>query len=391
MLKYARNKVVNIVAKGENKLLVHGVLDDDIYSCEINFEVQRPQMRIKSLQGKWHRFTTPDCPRALDMIEPAVGCCIGDAGFSHFINKEVGRKGCEHFANLITECAAAALEANLVLNWQKACESDPDLGFETFLASGGQPAEGTILSDTLPAGESAPAVKAKKSAASQKSRARSAGDGFVVDLHVHSFPASPCATDAIDEMILEAKRIGLNAICITDHNYLWPREQIAALSEKYDFTVFRGNEITTDQGDMVVFGFYEDIQGIISIGDLQRKVAAAGGVIIAAHPFRGFKTFDTTQLGLTPESASQRPLFKSVNAIEVLNGKVTPTENEFARQVADVLNLSGSGGSDAHAADEVGQYATEFDAPLRNEKDLVDALRSGNYHPVVFRDMSEDK
>ena len=73
MLKFARNKVVNIVAKGDDRLLVHGVLDDDIYSCEINFEVQRPEMIIKALEGRWHRYTTPDCPRALDTLHPAVG------------------------------------------------------------------------------------------------------------------------------------------------------------------------------------------------------------------------------------------------------------------------------------------------------------------------------
>ena len=390
MIKFARNKLVNIVTKGHERLLVHGVLDDDIYSCEINFEVKLPDMIISSLKGRWHRYTTPDCPRALDMLEPAVGRCIRDSEFAHFVDKEIGRKGCEHFANLIIESAAAVLEAELVLNWQKACELNPDLDFGTF-ADSYEPSNGErVFGNPSLSEESEPVIQSPKFASGKLQQTRYSGDGFVVDLHVHSFPASPCASDDINEMIIEAKRIGLDAICITDHNHLWSREKIEALSRKHDFPVFRGNEITTEQGDMVVFGFYEDIQGIIPIEDLQRKVDEAGGVIIAAHPFRGFKTFSTAQLGLTPEKASQRLIFKSVSAMEVLNGKVTPAENDFARQVAAELGLPCIGGSDAHTAGEVGQFATEFDAPVRNEEELVAALRSGHYHPVAFRSESDN-
>ena len=389
MLKYARNKVVNIVAKGHERLLVHGVLDDDIYSCEVNFEVKLPDMMISSLKGRWHRYTTPDCPKALEMLEPAVGRCIRDEAFAHYVDKEVGRKGCEHFANLIIECAAAVLEADLVLNWQKACELNPDLDFASFADSYEPLDEVSVDGKAETTGGAEPAVTSPKSASEKQQPPQISGDGFVVDLHVHSYPASPCATDDINEMIMEAKRIGLNAICITDHNHLWPRAKIEALSRKHDFPVFRGNEITTDQGDMVVFGFYEDIQGIIPIEDLQRKVDQAGGIIIAAHPFRGFKTFSAAQLGLTPEKASQRPLFRSVRAVEVLNGKVTPAENDFARQVAAELGLPSIGGSDAHAVDEVGQYATEFDSSIRNEEELVAALHNGQYRPVTFRNNSD--
>ena len=120
-------------------------------------------------------------------------------------------------------------------------------------------------------------------------------------------------------------------------------------------------------------------------------VAAAGGVMIAAHPFRGFRTFSTDQLGLTPEKASQRSLFQSVDALEVMNGKVTPSENDFARRVASELALPGTGGSDAHAVGEVGQYATEFDTPIHDEEALVAALRSGKFHAVAYRQEIEKR
>jgi len=56
----------------------------------------------------------------------------------------------------------------------------------------------------------------------------------------------------VDEMIEEAKRIGLDGICLTDHNYRWDPKDIQKLREKHQFLVLGGNEITTVQGDIVV-------------------------------------------------------------------------------------------------------------------------------------------
>jgi hypothetical protein len=177
----------------------------------------------------------------------------------------------------------------------------------------------------------------------------------------------------------------LDAICFTDHNFAWDPERITALQNKHRFLILRGNEITTDQGDMLVFGFDEDVQGIISIELLRQKVMAANGFMIAAHPFRGFLTFDAAYVGMTPQKAMQRALFKQVDALEVLNGKVTPKENQFARQVAEGLNLPATGGSDAHEVFEVGQYATRFSRPIQNETELVEALKNDHYMAIAYR------
>ncbi len=114
-------------------------------------------------------------------------------------------------------------------------------------------------------------------------------------------------------------------------------------------------------------------------------VSEVNGFIIAAHPFRGFLLFGSGQLGLTSEVAMQRPLFKWVDGVEVLNGKVTERENEFAGVVANGLGLPGTGGSDAHRVSEIGLCATRFEAEIHDEKDLVEALRNGGYSAVAFR------
>jgi predicted metal-dependent phosphoesterase TrpH len=208
---------------------------------------------------------------------------------------------------------------------------------------------------------------------------------MTIDLHVHTYPASPCSSASVDPLIEEAKRIGLDGICLTDHNHVWDPARVEELQQKHGFLILRGNEITTNQGDVLVFGLEKDIQGIIDLKELRREVDEADGFMIVAHPFRGFLVVGVDQAGLTPEKAMERPLFDYVDAVEVLNGKVTENENDFALKVTEGLGLPGTGGSDAHEVAEVGMYATEFYEVIKNEQDLIAALKKGAYAPIAFQ------
>ena len=45
---------------------------------------------------------------------------------------------------------------------------------------------------------------------------------MVIDLHIHTKGLSPCSEMDAEEAVLEAKRIGLDGICFTEHNKPWP-------------------------------------------------------------------------------------------------------------------------------------------------------------------------
>ncbi|MDR3554437.1 MAG: PHP domain-containing protein [Syntrophobacteraceae bacterium] len=394
MLTFARNKVVSVALKDPDTLSIHGVLDDDIYGLQVDLLIGLKDFEVLAVSGKWNRWTTPECPRAIPFLQEIKGDHI-DETIGDRINKVLGRKGCRHFANILIECCNAATETAKVVLWEKAKVARPDLSLKTFLeeeargeSDSSRPAgsTGKEESDSPPPPPRVETVhrESDHSAASRPERGERP-EGFVIDLHTHSFPASSCSSTSVDELIEEAKRIGLNAICLTDHNHVWTPGQVEALRQKHGFPLLRGNEITTNQGDMLVFGLEKDIKGIITLEDLRKEVLAAGAFMIAAHPFRGFLTFSTVQLGLTPETAAQRPLFRLVDGMEVLNGKVTEKENAFSSSVAETLRLPATGGSDAHQACEVGKYATRFFAEVHTEAELVRALKSGEYVPVAFR------
>ena len=200
-----------------------------------------------------------------------------------------------------------------------------------------------------------------------------------IDLHIHTSPLSACSYINPHELIQEAQRLQLDGICLTEHQVVWNADEVEKLAQEGGIKIFRGNEFTTNQGDILVFGFYKDIKELLMIQELREEVQAAEGFMIAAHPFRGFKTFGIGQLQMTVEQASQRKALEFVDAIEIGNGKLTADENDMARKVAKILDLPGTGGSDAHRIDEIGTWITIFENDIQNEIELVQELRAGRF------------
>jgi predicted metal-dependent phosphoesterase TrpH len=200
-----------------------------------------------------------------------------------------------------------------------------------------------------------------------------------VDLHIHTRPKSPCS--AIDPLGLlgEARRAGLDGVCLTEHQNPWPPGEVEELMKAGGIRVFQGNEITTNQGDILVFGYDREVKGVVPIQDLRKEVEAVGGLMIAAHPFRGFLLFGISQLQLDLDQACKRPVFQHVDGLEIQNCKVTDPENDMARRVAERLGLLGVAGSDAHRLDEVGKCVTIFEREFRAEQELIEEIRAGRF------------
>lgn len=200
-----------------------------------------------------------------------------------------------------------------------------------------------------------------------------------IDLHVHTWPRSQCSDIDPASLIQEARAIGLDGFCLTEHQVLWDINEVEALGQANGIRIFRGNEITTAQGDVLVFGLDKDIKGIITVQELEKEVKAVNGFSIAAHPFRGFKVFGIGQLELGLDQACKKKVLKHVNAIEIRNGKVSDQENEMAQKVAEQLKMPGTAGSDAHRTGELGKWVTIFDNEIQDEAQLLSELHAGRF------------
>lgn len=207
---------------------------------------------------------------------------------------------------------------------------------------------------------------------------------MIIDLHVHTTALSACSRASPDDIAREARLKGLDGICLTEHNRAWDAAAARELSSRHGLVVLRGMEAETVEGHILTFGLDEDISGILRVADLRKMVDAAGGVMIAAHPFRGFLAFGVSDLRLSVERACRRPVFQAVDLIEAFSGNSRPEENELALKVSRVLGKKGVGGSDAHAVEHLGRCVTILDNAVSSEAELVAELKAGRFTAGAF-------
>jgi predicted metal-dependent phosphoesterase TrpH len=213
----------------------------------------------------------------------------------------------------------------------------------------------------------------------------------VFDLHVHTTKGSSDSSLSPEEMVREAKRIGLTGVCLTEHSGWLDRHAFDLFARQQDIVLIRALEVETEYGHVLVFGLDGYLPGATRLQDLQRLVRKVGGFMVAAHPFRYLLNTPPYNRNLlykdprlypkTPQEASRHMVFEVVDAIEVVNGANSEEENRFALEVARLLGKPGTGGSDAHSVHGLGKGVTIFDGPIRNEKDFLEALRAGAFRP----------
>lgn len=196
---------------------------------------------------------------------------------------------------------------------------------------------------------------------------------MLIDLHVHTSVSSPCSQIDPHQLVEAAPIIGLDAVCVTEHEEMEGADFAWRLGREAGFTVLRGVEVYTDLGDMLVFGYRRPRFPLqVSFEELAREVREGGGVIIPCHPCRGAHDLFET---MGQETAAR--MMRSVDAVEVRNGGTAPEANQAAEKMAVRCGLPGVGGSDAHFLMQVGRCLTVFERDIRDEEDLVREIRAG--------------
>lgn len=199
-----------------------------------------------------------------------------------------------------------------------------------------------------------------------------------IDLHMHEKRHSLDSHLSLEEMVEIAKRRGLDAICITDHDSMGLKEYAAEYSKKTGFPIFVGIEFYSLQGDILAFGIDTYPDERISAQEFIDMVHAQGGVVVSAHPFRH------NRRGLE-ESLD---VLKGVDAIEILNGSTLPDATMMAVKYAKKHGFAITGGSDCHYPDKVGICATYFPNEIRTMEDLVQAIKNHECQPAFHQDFS---
>lgn len=187
-----------------------------------------------------------------------------------------------------------------------------------------------------------------------------------VDLHVHTV-YSPDSLITLEELVFYAKKRGLTAVAVTDHNRV---EGALKMARETDFLIIPGTEVNSSDGHVVALNVREVIPRGLRADETVERIHEAGGIAIACHPFALFK-------GSLGKHASGK-----FDAIEVINASASPFKRSVrkAEEVAARFKLPRVAGTDAHYAPAIGYAYTVVDAELSADA-VVKAITNGQCQP----------
>ncbi len=181
------------------------------------------------------------------------------------------------------------------------------------------------------------------------------------DLHIHSFHSKD-NHQTTQEIFKAAKRKGLGAIAITDHNTTTGAKEASRLAPA-GLIVLPGIEVTSADGHILALNVEQEIPRDLTALETIDQIHAMGGIAVAAHPCRVWS-------GLKESTIRKSPF----DAIEAINGRNTRRNNHRVLNFALELGIPMIAGSDAHSPANIGAAVTVFPDSVQSREDMIRAI-----------------
>lgn len=187
------------------------------------------------------------------------------------------------------------------------------------------------------------------------------------DLHVHT-TYSRDSVITPKELVFYAKKRGLTAVAVTDHNQVEGAHKIA---KETDFLVIPGTEVSSIHGHIVGLNVQELIPRDLTAEETVDRIHKAGGIAIACHPFALFK------------GSIGKYVTAKFDAVEAINASSFPFRSATAkaRELAKHYGLPCVGGTDAHYGPVIGCVYTVIEAEP-NVESVLEAIVKGRCEPA---------
>lgn len=187
-----------------------------------------------------------------------------------------------------------------------------------------------------------------------------------LDLHVHS-TFSPDGRSSVAELVGSVSAAGLDGFALTDHNSTAGHGELARLQADHPgLLLVPGVEVSTREGHLLVYGLHEPPPAGRPLEETVDWALTQGGEPVLSHPFRW------------PHGAGRHLAPASrIRALEAINGHSSRGVNARAATLARERRLPTTGGSDAHAAAELGRARTVLPEGAGSLEDFLEALRRG--------------
>lgn len=170
-----------------------------------------------------------------------------------------------------------------------------------------------------------------------------------IELHCHTLHSMD-GLMSFDALLEAAKRVGLDAVAITDHDTVTGAIEFQKLAQerRVPLEIIIGEEKTLNDGSHFIGLF---IKRHIESGELEgaiREIEEQGGLCLIPHPFR-------RKDGLFRDGLERLKLFEGrVAGFELFSAKCSFAENQKAATLLST-NLVPFGGSDAHYDCDLGE------------------------------------
>lgn len=193
-----------------------------------------------------------------------------------------------------------------------------------------------------------------------------------IDLHCHSKYSHDNHLEP-EELIERAVSLGLEGVCFTEHHSFQNSWPVSRIKIPDGFFVFRGVEVSTDEGHLLVYGVVDDSwnrwgrNNLMEVEKVLESVHALGGICVPAHPFRGWESLGEKIFSI-----------QGFDALETHNGVNRPNQNLLAAEAALKLGIPSIGGSDCHYVHQVGRSYTVFENRVLSLEHLVAEIKAGN-------------
>jgi predicted metal-dependent phosphoesterase TrpH len=170
-----------------------------------------------------------------------------------------------------------------------------------------------------------------------------------------------------EDLFFYAKKHGLDAVAITDHDRI---DGALKIAKEKDFLIIPGIEVSSLNGHIIGLNVREVIPTKLTADETVERIHEVGGLAVACHPITFFKA------SLGGHTSSK------FDAVEVINASAVPFlySVKRGRRLAFQLGKAQIAGSDAHYGPEIGCAYTIVEAELELEE-VIKALTGGFCKP----------